>query len=79
MFANPSYLQLDDGAFDNEDYNQDPVNEVNIIDIGGLPPWMRIIVFDNVDVSKGSSTPMDQALTICMKQWLKSPRSVLQV
>jgi hypothetical protein len=38
MFANPSYLQLDDGAFDNENYNQDLVNEVNIIDIAGLRP-----------------------------------------
>jgi hypothetical protein len=44
MFADLTYLQLDDGVFDNEDYNQDLVDEANIIDIGGLQSWMRIVV-----------------------------------
>ncbi|CAK9855775.1 unnamed protein product [Sphagnum jensenii] len=44
MFANPTYLQFDDGASDDEDYNQDLVDEVDIVDIGGLRPWMRITV-----------------------------------
>jgi hypothetical protein len=44
MFANPTYLQFDDGASDDEDYNQELVDEVDIVDIGGLRPWMRIVV-----------------------------------
>ncbi len=35
MFANSTYLQLDDGAFDDEDYNQDPIDEVDIVDMRG--------------------------------------------
>jgi hypothetical protein len=36
MFVDLTYLQLDDGAFDNEDYTQDLVYEVDIVDIGGV-------------------------------------------
>ncbi len=36
MFVDLAYLQLDDGTFDNEDYNQNLINEVNIVDIGGF-------------------------------------------
>ncbi len=44
MFLNSTYLQLDDGAFDDEDYNQDPVDEVGILTWGTLQPWMKIVV-----------------------------------
>jgi hypothetical protein len=36
MFIDLTYLQLDYGAFNDEDYNQDWVDEVNIVDIGGF-------------------------------------------
>ncbi len=63
MFANLAYLQLDDGAFDDEDCNQDPIDEIDIIDIGGLMAMDEDSCLDNVNVPKGSSTPMDRALT----------------
>jgi hypothetical protein len=53
---------LDDGVFDNEDCNQDPIGNVGIINIGGFTAMDEDNCFDNVDVLKGSSTPMDQAL-----------------
>jgi len=53
---------LDDGAFDDEDCNQDPVDEVGIVDIGGLTVMDENSCFDNVNVLEGSSTPMDRAL-----------------
>jgi hypothetical protein len=59
MFVNSTYLQLDDGAFDDEDCNQDPDDEVDIIDIGRLMAMDKDSCFDNVNVSEGSSTPMD--------------------
>jgi hypothetical protein len=59
MFADLAYLQLDDGASDDENYKQDLVDEVNIIDIGGLTTMDENNCFDNVDVPEGSSTPMD--------------------
>jgi hypothetical protein len=59
MFVDPSYLQLDDGAFDNEDYNQDPIDNIGIFNIGGFMTMDEDSFFDNVDVPKGSSTPMD--------------------
>jgi hypothetical protein len=59
MFANPTYLQLDDGVCDDENYNQDRVDEVSIIDIGGLVTTNEDGHCDNVDVPKGLSTPMD--------------------
>jgi hypothetical protein len=62
MFADLGYLQLDDGVSNEEDCNQDLVDEVGIVDIGGLRPWIRIIVLKMVDVSEGSSASMDQAL-----------------
>jgi hypothetical protein len=36
MFIDSGYLQLHDGAFDDEDCNQDLVNEVGIVDIRAL-------------------------------------------
>jgi len=59
MFTNLAYLQLDDGAFDNEDCNQDLVDEVNIVDIGGFMAMDEDSCFDNVDVLEGSFAPMD--------------------
>jgi hypothetical protein len=59
MFTDLTYLQLDDGAFDDEDYNQDQVDEVGIVDIGGLMTMDEDSCFDNVDVLEGSSAPMD--------------------
>jgi hypothetical protein len=35
---------MDDGVFDDEDCNQDLVDEVNIVDSGGLWSWMKIII-----------------------------------
>jgi len=62
MLANPTYLQLDDSVFDDENCNQYQVDEVDIIDIGGLATTNEDNHCDNVDVPKGLSTPMDQAL-----------------
>jgi hypothetical protein len=64
MFVDPTNLQLDDGASDDEDCNQDPVDEVvGIVDIRGHTAVDEDYCFDNVDVPKGSSTPMDRTLT----------------
>jgi hypothetical protein len=52
---------LDDGASDDQDYNQDLVDEVDIVDIGGLMTMDDDSCFDNVDVLEGSFAPMDQA------------------
>jgi hypothetical protein len=54
-----AYLQLDDGASNDEDCNQDFVDEVNIVDIGGLTAMDEDSCFDNVNVPKGSSAPKD--------------------
>jgi hypothetical protein len=55
---------LDDGASNDEDYNQDPIDKfVDIVDIGGLMAMDEDSCFDKVDVPKGSSTPMDRTLT----------------
>ncbi len=62
MFANLTYLQLDDGASNDEDCNQDPVDEVGIIDIGGLTVMDEDNCFNNVDVLEGSFAPIDRAL-----------------
>jgi hypothetical protein len=59
MFVDMAYLQLDDGASNDEDYNQDFVDEVNIVDIGGLTAMDEDSCFDNVNVPKGSSAPKD--------------------
>jgi hypothetical protein len=59
MFTDSTYLQLDDGAFDDEDFNQDLVEKVDLLDIGGLTTMDEDNCFDNVDVSEASSTPMD--------------------
>jgi hypothetical protein len=59
MFDDSTYLQLDDGVSDDEVCNQDSVNEVSIIDIGGLMTMDEDNFLDNVDVLEGSSTPMD--------------------
>jgi hypothetical protein len=44
MFVDLTYLQLDDGVSNNEDCNQDSVDAIDIVNIGGLLSWMRIIV-----------------------------------
>ncbi len=62
MFVDLTYLQLDDDVSDNENYNQNSINEVGIIDIRGLMAMDEDSFFDNVDLPKGSFTPMDQAL-----------------
>jgi len=62
MFVDLTYFQLDDGVFDDEDCNQGPVNEVDIVYIGGFMAMDEDSCFDNVDVPKGSSAPMDWAL-----------------
>jgi hypothetical protein len=59
MFVDPTYLQLDDCAFDDENCNQDPIDEVSIVDIGGLTTMDEDSCFDNVNVLEGSSAPMD--------------------
>jgi len=53
---------LDDGVFDDENCNQDRVDEINIVDIGGLATTNEDGHCDNVDVPKGLSTPVDRAL-----------------
>jgi hypothetical protein len=62
MFANPTYLQLDDGASSNESCNQNLVDEVGIVNIRGLTTMDKDSCFDNVNVPKGPSTPIDRAL-----------------
>ncbi len=54
---------MDDGASNDEDYNQNLVNEVNIIDVEGFMAMDEDNCFDNIDVLEGSSTLMDWALT----------------
>ncbi len=63
MFADLTYLQLDDGASNDENCNHDPVDEVGIVDIGGLTVMDEDSCFDNVNVLEGSSAPMDWTLT----------------
>jgi len=48
-------------AFHNEDYNQNLIHEVGIIDIGGFTTMDEDSCFDNVDLLEGSFSPMDQA------------------
>jgi hypothetical protein len=67
MFTNRSYLQLDDGASNNENCNQYQVDEINIIDIGGFATIDEDGHYDNVNVPEGSSTPMDRTL-ICLHE-----------
>jgi hypothetical protein len=59
LFVDLTYLQLDDGVFNNEDCNQDPVDEVGIVDIGVFMAMDEDSCFDNVNVPKGSSAPVD--------------------
>jgi hypothetical protein len=54
MFVDSAYLQLDDGASNNEDCNPNLVDEVDIVDIGGLITMGEDRCFDNVDVSEAS-------------------------
>jgi hypothetical protein len=42
-----------------EDYNQDLVDEVDVVDIGRLMAMDKDSCFDNVNVLEGSSAPMD--------------------
>jgi hypothetical protein len=62
MFVNLTYLQLDDGVSNDEDCNQDPIDEVGIVGIGRFSTMDEDNCFDNVDVPKGSFTPMDRGL-----------------
>jgi tryptophanase len=62
MFANLAYLQLDDGVSNDEDCNQDSIDKVGIVNIGGLIAMDEDSYFDNVNMPKGSSAPMYQAL-----------------
>jgi hypothetical protein len=62
MFVDSGYLQLDDGATNDEDCNQDLVDEIDIIDIGWLTAMDEDSFFDNVDVLVGSFAPMDRTL-----------------
>jgi hypothetical protein len=71
--------QLNDGVFDNEDSNQDLINEVNIVDIGGFTTMDEDSCFDNVDVSKASSTPMDRALAYLHETMAKITMECTQV
>ncbi len=59
MFVDSTYLQLDDGVYNNENYNQGLVDEVSIVDIGGLTAMDEDSYFDNVDVQEASFAPMD--------------------
>ncbi len=54
MFANLTYLQLDDGVYDYEDCNQDLVVELDIVDIGRFTNMDEDNCFNNVDVPEGS-------------------------
>ncbi len=58
MFVDSTYLQLDDATSNDED----PINEVNIVDIRGLITMDEDSCFENVNVPKGSSTPIDRTL-----------------
>jgi hypothetical protein len=62
MFTNSRYLQFKNGASNDEDYNQDLVDEVGIVDIGGLIATDGDSCLDNLNVLEGSSTPMDRTL-----------------
>ncbi len=53
---------MDDGAYDDENCNQDLVDEVAIIDIRGFTTVDENNCFDNVDVLEGSFAPMDRTL-----------------
>ncbi len=65
MFANLTYLQLDDGVYDYEDCNQDLVVELGIVDIGRFTNMDEDNCFNNVDVPKGSCN-----LVTNMCQWI---------
>jgi hypothetical protein len=63
MFVDPTYLQVDDGSSEDEGYNEDMVEGVSAIDIGGLlamddnGPFYYDIVENHE--AKGSFTPME--------------------
>lgn len=59
MFANRSYLRLDDGVSNDENCNQDQIDEINIVDIGGFVTTNEDGRCDNINVLESSSTPMD--------------------
>jgi hypothetical protein len=79
MFADLTYLQLDDGVSNDEDCNQDLVNEVGIINIGGLTTMDVDSCFDNVNVPKGSFSPMDQTLTQLHETMIKTTTECIAV
>ncbi len=59
MFIDLAQLQLDDGVSDDKDCNQCWVDEVDIVDIGGLVTMDEDGHCDDVNVSKGLFFPMD--------------------
>jgi hypothetical protein len=52
MFVDLTYLQLNDGASNDEDCNQDLVDKVSVVDIGGLMVMDEDSCYDKVDVQK---------------------------
>ncbi len=66
MFVDPTYLQVDDGSSKDESYNENMVEGVSAIDIGGLlvmddnGPFYYDIVENHE--AKGSLTPMEWTL-----------------
>ncbi len=62
MFANLTYLQFDDGVSNGVDCNEDQIDEVGIVNIGGLATMDQDGHCDNVDVPEGLSHPMNQTL-----------------
>jgi hypothetical protein len=59
MFIDLAYLQLDDGVFDDEDYNQCWIDEVDIVDTGGLATMDEDGHCDDVNVLKGLFVPIN--------------------
>ncbi len=53
---------MDDGAYDDEDCNQNLIDEVGIVDIKGFTTMDEDSCFDNVNVLEGSFAPMDRIL-----------------
>jgi len=53
---------LDDGAYDDEDCNQNLIDEVGIVDIKGFTTMDEDSCFDNVNVLEGLFAPMDRTL-----------------
>jgi hypothetical protein len=61
MFVNRTYSQLDDGLFDDENYNQDWVDEVNIVDIRGLTTMNEMVIVTMLMCPK-----------VCLPPWIET-------